>query len=143
VERTNQTAFWVAAITSSLLALCGCDRPINVTSSCDPKVSFRDYQTYALDAVPIELSEIGRQTLKETLRSSLATRQLKEASSAAADLHILCTIAFEKKEIPSSVAVRVYVPSNFSRSSGWDGIAQAPATTSITYGSLVIDFVVS
>src|SRR5436190_10788429 len=126
VERTSQTRFWVAGVTFSLFALCGCDRRISITTSSDPKVSFRDYQTYALDAIPPELSEIGRQTLQETLRSSLAAQQIKEASSAAADLHVLCTIALEKKEISSSVAGRVYVPSNFSRSSGWDGIAQAP-----------------
>lgn len=141
VERPNQAKFWVAAVTFLLLALCGCDRQISVTTSSDPKASFRGYQTYALDALPIELSEIGRQTLEETLRSSLAARQVKEASSAAADLHVFCAIAREKKEILSPGAGRVYVPSNFSRSSGWDSMAQAPATTSITYGSLVIDFV--
>jgi hypothetical protein len=141
VERTNQARLWVTAVTFLLLALGGCDRRISVTTSRDRKASFRDYQTYAIDALPVELSEIGRQTLEETLRSSLAARHLKEASSAAADLHVLCAIVSEKKEIPSSGAGRVYVPSNLSRTSGWDGIAQAPATTSITYGSLVIDFV--
>ena len=141
VDRTNQARFLVATATFLLLALGGCDRRISVTTSRDRKVSFRDYQTYAIDAVPVELSEIGRQTLEGTLRSGLAARQLKEASSAAADLHVLCAITSEKKEIPSSGAGRVYVPSNLSRTSGWDSIAQAPATTSITYDSLVIDFV--
>jgi hypothetical protein len=140
VQRTNQASVWIAAIIS-LIAVCGCDRQISVATSSDPKISFRDYYTYALDGVPKELSEIGRHTLEESLRSSLAARQLKEASAAAADLHVFCTIALEKKEIPSSSAGRVYVPSNFSQSSGWAGIAQAPATTTITYGSLVVDFV--
>ena len=140
-ERTNQARFWIAAVTFSLLALGGCDRRISVTTSRDRSASFRDYNTFVLGDVPPELSELGRQTLEETLRSSLAARQLKEASAAAADLQVLCAIVSEKKEIASAGAGRVYIPSNLSRNAGWDGIAQAPATTSITYGSLIIDFV--
>ena len=138
---TRQPRLLVAGIALSLLALAGCDRRITVKTDYDRTVSFRNYRTYALGASPGELSEIGRQTLEETLRSTLAARHLNETSSGTADLDVLCTIATEEKEIRSPQGGRVYVPSNFSRSSGWDGIAQPPATAQITYGTLVIDFV--
>jgi hypothetical protein len=122
-----------------LVGSCGSRIPIH--TSYDKSTSFEKYHTYALDLTAAELGPLGKHTLEESLRARLGARGLKEVADDQANLLVVCSIATEQKQVSSTVAGRVYFPSNFGRYSGTAGIVQAPQMTEYTYGSLIIDFV--
>lgn len=123
------------------LGLTSCGNRIPIHTSYDKSTAFEKYHSYALDAAPPELGPVAKYNLEQSLRACLNARGLKEAASDRADLLVICHIATEEKQISSSVAGRVYLPSNFGRYSGTTGIVQAPQTTEYIYGSLIIDLV--
>jgi hypothetical protein len=122
-----------------LVGSCGSRIPIH--TRYDKSTPFEKYHTYALDLSAAELGPLGKHTLKESLRARLGARGLKEVADDQANLLVVCSIATEQKQVSSTVAGRVYFPSNFGRYSGTAGIVQAPEMTEYTYGSLIIDFV--
>lgn len=138
----NYKWIYLPAVGCCLALLVGsCGRRIPIHTSYDKSTSFEKYHTYALDLTAAELGPLGKHTLEESLRARLGGRGLKEVADDHANLLVVCSLATEQKQVGSSVAGRVYFPSNFGRYSGTAGIVQAPEMTEYTYGSLIIDFV--
>ena len=121
-----------------ILAACSTTPSVTVNTDYDHSATFGKYHTYALDAASIGLSPTGNAALQSALRSSLASRGLKE-SGQNADLYIVPTVfTREKLNVMPGGGYSVY-PSMYGRyARGW---AMNAEVQQYTEGSLVIDFV--
>jgi Domain of unknown function (DUF4136) len=121
------------------LAACSTTPSVTVKTDYDHSATFGKYHTYALDAASIGLSPTGNAALQSALRSSLASRGLKE-SGRNADLYIVPKVfTREQLNVMPGGGATVY-PSRYGRYGRGEWVMNAEVQQ-YTEGTLVIDFV--
>ena len=129
-----------------LLAACS---TVTVTTDYDRSATFSKYRTYSLApaAKGQTLSPSSEAALRDSLRTELNARGIKETTSGKADLAVVRHVFLEEK-----VAVQQYTDWGYGYGGGWpygygyySMWAGAPRTytdvNEYTQGTLVLDFV--
>jgi Domain of unknown function (DUF4136) len=125
----------------TLLAACATTPSVSVQTDYDHSISFGRYHTYVCDAAAAGLNPDNSLVLAESLRSSLATRGLKESSASSADLYVIPRVRTKEQVHFLPTRNVTYYPSHYGQYGSWSRMTLPADVTQYTEGTLILDFV--